>query len=182
MKLGEVGVATALVLNVLLWVIWKVKRNVGRKPEMLCVCVWSCDPRILHLESLLAAGQRSQKLLFATQKPSEANVSGGMSIQFIWRSGLEIPNDSAQCWQSHCNLILPPNPDQIPEGSCEWLCTSGMEHKHTLCQTKHRGNSVGFTLAYCLSCLVRIENLINSTVFLIHLNVIFRECEIIKQL
>lgn len=44
-----------------------------------------------------------------------------------------------------------------------------------------RLNSASFTLTYCLSCLVRPEKLINCPTSLIHLNKMFRECEIIKE-
>ena len=51
-----------------------------------------------------------------------------------------------------------------------------MEHKHIPRQTKHREER------RVASAAVRAENQINHTVTLIHSHVIFRECEIIKQL
>lgn len=96
----------------------------------------------------------------------------------VWKSQMTVANIDSHAATRSYHLILTKSP-RVPVNDC---VPAGWNTNTPFARPNTGGNSVGFTLAYCLSCLVRIENLINCTVFLIHLNVIFRECEIIKQL
>lgn len=99
--------------------------------------------------------------------------------EVVWKSQMTVANVDSHTatWSYH---LIPTKSQRVPVNDG---VPAGWNTNTPPASPNNRGETApALPRTYCLSCLVRVQNLINRAVCLIHLNVTFRECEIIKGL